>query len=64
MKAPIQHYCDLHSDALAWHDKGRRDWVGHTVRIDGDVTGTAYMVVDRVSDIGEGWYRLHLIPTD
>lgn len=52
---PTQKWADVQSDALMWHDKSRKEWVGHVVKL-----GEEHMLVDRVEDRGEGWWRLHL----
>lgn len=56
---PSQPWADVQASALAWHDKGRKDWVGHSVKL-----GEAHMIVDRVEDRGDGIWRLHLIPPE
>lgn len=55
-RTPSGMWADIRSDALAWHDKGRREWVGHSVSL-----GEDYAVVDRIEDRGDGVWRLHLI---
>lgn len=54
---PYQPWADIQSAALAWHDRGRKEWVGHAVRL-----GDASMIVDRVENRGDGVWRLYLIP--
>ncbi len=54
---------ELPAAALAWHDKGRREWVGHVMKIE-DGNGVQYMTVDYVTDKGDGQWQLHLIPLD
>ena len=53
---PFQPWADIQSSALAWHDNGRKEWVGHAVKL-----GELHMIVDRVEDRGGGVWRLHLI---
>lgn len=53
---PLQPWVDVQSSALAWHDKGRKEWVGCNVKL-----GEDYFVVDRVEDRGGEVWRLHLI---
>lgn len=55
-RTPAGMWADVQADALAWHDKGRKDWIGHSV-----VVGEVTAIVDRVEDKGDGWWRLHLI---
>lgn len=56
-------WVDVKAEVLAWQDKGRKDWTGHTIKMENDL-GTSYAVVDRVEDRGDGIWRLHLIDTD
>lgn len=55
-RTPAGMWADVQADALAWHDKGRKEWVGHIVK-----AGDIHAIVDRVEDRGDGVWRLHLI---
>lgn len=58
---PVECFVNVPANALAWHDKGRRDWIGHSVKIEEDGFAPAYMIVDRISRLDDETYRLHLI---
>ena len=51
---------DVKSEVLACHDKSRKDWTGHTIKMENG-SDVAYAIVDRVEDRGDGIWRLHLI---
>lgn len=54
---PSVPYLDIKASELAGLGSDRLSFVGRAVRLNDDE-----MVVDSVSDIGEGWWRLRLIP--
>ena len=54
--SPLQPWVDIRPDTLAWHDRSRREWVGHNVKL-----GESYFIVDRVEIMSDDCWRLYLI---
>ena len=54
--APVQRHLDIEASELAFFGSDRLSFAGQPLRVDG-----RQLLIDRVADLGKGWWRLYLI---